>query len=1080
MLVRSLGHGQLTFPHGYRQRAERGDVRLIGNFVATPGFEFRNQTMSARLTRENMAMLLYNYLHSNYRRIHMNWTGAGGVWEASEDFESVWRVFGIQDRIGYVTGVPYWYMDLIVDNSGFATPIPAEFANEDLRRDPHDLFIGWLPRLDVNYNLGHGASYTNNLGITMANNNPIGPAHRRNRSVLGWTDYELEDLLGKKVIVYDDLRPAEARSIPRARVLGTKVNIDPKDASVKLGGDTWDRLDALDSANVNAGMQLRLGAIEEFRFGANAYDVGNSVMEDEFRPGINLYIHNSGLNSGRTISASTLAAAIPGGSQAGGTVAERNLREFATFVDRSSNYRLTFIDNGEIAGFPDYAYIFEPFRVGMYTRNNDDGNVQMMQGNAVGDDNADLGVKPADATIMTKGKDVVFPDAEWVEDATGFFTTGHAYFYTIYGNVLRVYGQLERITGTTLNARPNMRTGRFTVPTGVGDTTEQKTYNFEDVGRSALFARRSVLAGTGAVLGNNYTMFLDPATQQTLLIRDTTPGREKEYSRYGVVMSVVGFNGSPLTVAGSTVGATIRIFDAEGANSQGIGTPLFVTHVNGRPVTRTLSSGGGVMDQATRLGTTRQSDGEQAAWADVETLRIGDYIRIVGTQVFTPNDADWGVDGQTAITAARNRFTGQDEYFAKDTRGANTDDVYNRVYQTGTLVDLAFANNITIGTVSGADDVIATATGNNAAALPRDVSARIDNNTRIIVFSDGDVIETRKITPATLRAQLRNVTAKMPDGGGGLVVPEIWGLTLVGKDGWLGSAHVVFVTIEGGPVHASPPVVETGTYGVILGPSRFGDMLDVSDGALIQTYDVGYYNDAREWKEMIGYVRGSAQISEFVKLVPKANNTHYILTHEINDFGIFGDIQGLRASNPAAASIDALVYGRNDYTGIMGTNDASNFLNNTGTVASEDANPYWNFDFDQMLADTTGTGGQATSGVQRVAGTVKVGSFIAENGLIIEEDIVDVGMDEHHISIAGIKEFRFLSIDVTDGAARINNANRGGTENTGNRALILDWQGNNDDVAPNGDAEMYAIIYFTNDQYRRVLSLTLIYVLDED
>ena len=115
MLTRALGYTGLSFPHGYLSRANERGVRLIGPFVLTRGFDFGTADSTGIgevVYRYDMAMLLYNFLLTDFNRLVSLWSGVLGRYEMVERRVPVLTNFGITPVIAYVTGVENYAIDL--------------------------------------------------------------------------------------------------------------------------------------------------------------------------------------------------------------------------------------------------------------------------------------------------------------------------------------------------------------------------------------------------------------------------------------------------------------------------------------------------------------------------------------------------------------------------------------------------------------------------------------------------------------------------------------------------------------------------------------------------------------------------------------------------------------------------------------------------------------------------------------------------------------------------------------------------------------------------------------------------------
>ena len=139
MLVRTLGHTGLSFPQGYLSRAREGDIALIGEHVATPGFDFGGRALGSIVTRDDMAMLLYNFLMTNYRRVEMVWNGVTGRYESQIRHVPTISLFGITPIVGYITGVENFAMNMNVRD--YSSILGVYMIADNTRRDDNPLIL---------------------------------------------------------------------------------------------------------------------------------------------------------------------------------------------------------------------------------------------------------------------------------------------------------------------------------------------------------------------------------------------------------------------------------------------------------------------------------------------------------------------------------------------------------------------------------------------------------------------------------------------------------------------------------------------------------------------------------------------------------------------------------------------------------------------------------------------------------------------------------------------------------------------------------------------------------------------------
>jgi hypothetical protein len=237
MLVRALGYTEANameiswervLPHATSDR-----VRLLGRNVETDGFDLveLGRRASDQLTRNDMGMLLYNFLLSEYYDFGPAFDRNLNRWINVVQMTDVLNSFGIDRQFGYITAVQNYAVRLDVkdyyvraDNNQRiswtfqGTPITVRQANPLAGTtvvNPYDIQISYA---EARYN---GETYA---GLDTRE-------IRTTFETLGWdkpdTVVEQRMLLGRKVSVFrhtDTRAAARGQSIPASVLVG---NIEP-------------------------------------------------------------------------------------------------------------------------------------------------------------------------------------------------------------------------------------------------------------------------------------------------------------------------------------------------------------------------------------------------------------------------------------------------------------------------------------------------------------------------------------------------------------------------------------------------------------------------------------------------------------------------------------------------------------------------------------------------------------------------------------------------------------------------------------------------------------------------------------
>jgi hypothetical protein len=515
MMMRALGYNTLIYPFGPMQESTNEDVGLRGphnapNFTTT-GFDFDGVSGSATLTRNDMAMLLWNFLGSNYMERTLENLGGNWIsvvkttpvlekWPAAiaeaiaeefgtEGLRKALEVFVEADTvIGYVVGTPEWAIDIDVREyiGGYDVNITAasdvrltlvgKFANPDDRRNRHDLVIGFGepvmtgtgPNLRLNY---YDDEYLETL-----------------RSEIGFAAGE--DLLGRKV----SFKMIDGELVPGSgEIIGTKEGVVPSTtrAGVDRDGGKVNKVNSLTLANVYT--SVGAGADKEFDQNFNLYMFGNTRLAE---------IANT----------------------------DASLWQLGEFAHNAANFKLTYVWNGEDSdGFDEFFYIFEPFSVGFFNKigtGDDAGRVSMRTDYSNNDDAWVGNTKTDDVVVLALNKD----------DKEEEFAVGNAYLYTVRDKTLFIHEKLTPQASAAVNTRVGGAI-RFNIP-DPEDATKTvilpRTIDWRATGSRAIGAKD---AANDIDLARFSTLFMD-ASGAVLLAREGAliTAAAPDFSNYGVVV----------------------------------------------------------------------------------------------------------------------------------------------------------------------------------------------------------------------------------------------------------------------------------------------------------------------------------------------------------------------------------------------------------------------------------------------------------------------------------------------------------------------------------------------------------------
>jgi len=508
MLVRSLGYTGLIYPFGELLKATeggpgvRGQVNLLGSNAIFDVEEGKTVRPADELTRNGMAKLLYNYLFgAEFYETRVTTGAHNAITGFQELFTPVLERFGIAEVVGYITGVPSWSATLDIRDYN-QSGIPATFVGQQpggaTGRINHDIFISF-PTNDF---IREGGLPTGRIiewgttGVSMI------------KADLGFTQ-DNDYLLGLKIVFYTNFRTGALRSVPAAKVVGVKSEIDIADTGVDARhGWGWPVGGPIEGLN-----SITLGdEVYNTPADVDALDIYTFVDNNTTRLARNAW------NNGHDASARHSLARFVLNAQA-----------FA----ENPNFRLQRVVNGvDSFGFAEEFYVFRPFEVAFFHEVQGWGDNNIIFRNSNWDER----------NMGGNGHNTRRTGAALGMEADVAFNPGNAYFFTQYAHnadrnryVLDVYGQLDAIDGITVLARDSER-ARFNVPSIEGREAYSfwQAFNNQD---TRLKAAAGAIGGN-AHLGINHIVSLYMAGGVPLLSR-TTDRRDPPAARsdYGVVVS---------------------------------------------------------------------------------------------------------------------------------------------------------------------------------------------------------------------------------------------------------------------------------------------------------------------------------------------------------------------------------------------------------------------------------------------------------------------------------------------------------------------------------------------------------------
>lgn len=102
MLTRSLGYRDLSYPTGFMSKASEKDVRLIGEYA---DFQMNNVARDTKITRAQMAMLLWNYLLSEKWELEMVYDTAKEEWDTERIARPILNSFGFRNANSFLVSI---------------------------------------------------------------------------------------------------------------------------------------------------------------------------------------------------------------------------------------------------------------------------------------------------------------------------------------------------------------------------------------------------------------------------------------------------------------------------------------------------------------------------------------------------------------------------------------------------------------------------------------------------------------------------------------------------------------------------------------------------------------------------------------------------------------------------------------------------------------------------------------------------------------------------------------------------------------------------------------------------------------
>jgi hypothetical protein len=595
MLVTALGYSGLSYPVGYLSQANNENVALIGPSVEVASFNFKDIPATQTITRNQMAMLLYNFLLSYYNKLQMVQNAVDGRFESQPVYIPVLQSFGIQKVTGYITGIPYYSTQLNIKNYERSTESVTltgralqskEFAPTNTSvTSKVDLEISYAARNVIQQatSLAFGP-YTEQapifttakaLGILNADGTELKPN-------------QFDQYLGLKVIVYRDTRTNASINpiaIPASKVVGTKTDVTAVagQTAVYTTANTATTT-TVPSVKVDGLTSLTLGTdngtalydqtgIPDLNGFYNLYmfrtDNGQLISENVYSPastttkqtlvdgtGVAVYDNATPPNflyyipAQYTTTTTTTAAGVGNRDFAASSIklTENNMeKQLATQVKNGGHYVLQYVNNGtDVNGMTEFFYIYKPMQVG-YVSLYSGGNLHMVGVNGDTNDtwNTVITDRSADQNIK--------------------FGANNAYLYTYYNNQLDLYAQLAEVSASG-GSQALATESLSNAANALFANNLKVTFAYNTTYPQAMGALQgSDVYGAIAVLAS-YKIFADTATSTPYYIWNSAgaPSTVRPVD-YAVVLGPVtgaSTGGTPMPYSDGTIGYLWKVFDA--------------------------------------------------------------------------------------------------------------------------------------------------------------------------------------------------------------------------------------------------------------------------------------------------------------------------------------------------------------------------------------------------------------------------------------------------------------------------------------------------------------------------------------
>jgi len=525
MLVTALGYTGLAYPQGYLSKASEQTVALIGNFVKTRDFEFTGRASTDKITRNDMAKLLYNFLLSSYYKVELAWNGVTGRYESRVNTSPTIEKFGITPIVGYIVGVDNYAMRLDVrdyNDLKSGTRSIADTSNQYAEYDARPTTFTGTPitpsqiaaagRGDL---AGFDAQIAYKEWVTNANaTNAAWSPQREIRTTLkslGLDDtIDPRQHLGKKVIAYRRLNTLTSNSttLPSAVVVGSKEITNNANNSSDFTPANFPTTNTVPEQRVGQVTTLTLdksdspfnqreegSAPKDLNLAYNlyAYTVNGRLVSDNgskweargIASGTALIMESN--VSGDLLAFDPLRTGNADDNNPNRQLRDNAIRngivqirrrstnlqlyensiekELAKMIKNEGHYELWYVDNGyDRFGNKEFFYEFIPYRVGYNNTQTSGSDTRVKMENAQVFNVERIRYS---AVSSSSGNTETGPEGVNVIAADGVtFTRGEAYLYTYFGAYrkdLRLHEQLTRITaGSPLDENANHAVVQYT------------------------------------------------------------------------------------------------------------------------------------------------------------------------------------------------------------------------------------------------------------------------------------------------------------------------------------------------------------------------------------------------------------------------------------------------------------------------------------------------------------------------------------------------------------------------------------------------------------------------------------------